>query len=39
LNKSAEEVMLEHLSYRYNQPERFSSLGLPHEESSTTVRR
>lgn len=26
--KSAEQVMLEHLSYRYNQPERYSSLGL-----------
>lgn len=36
LKKSAEEVMLEHLSYRYNQPERFSSLALSHQESSTT---
>ena len=36
-NKSAEEVMLEHLSYRYNQPERFSSLGLASEESFDTV--
>jgi DNA-binding GntR family transcriptional regulator len=33
LNKSAEEVMLEHLSYRYNQPERFSSLASRKQES------
>jgi DNA-binding GntR family transcriptional regulator len=30
--KSAEEVMLEHLSYRYQNPERFSSLALPKED-------
>lgn len=28
IDRPAEEVMLEHLSYRYQQPERFSSLGL-----------
>jgi len=38
-HKTAETVMLEHLSYRYNQPERFSSLGLTSEESSPTARR
>lgn len=31
--KSAEEVMMEHLSYRYNQPERFSSLALGKQET------
>lgn len=31
--KSAEEVMMEHLSYRYNQPERFSSLALGKPEA------
>jgi DNA-binding FadR family transcriptional regulator len=31
--KSAEEVILEHLSYRYNQPERFSSLALGKQET------
>ncbi len=35
----AEEMMLEHLSYRYNQPERFSSLALSREDSSATVSR
>jgi DNA-binding GntR family transcriptional regulator len=39
LDKSAEQVMLEHLSYRYVQPERFSSLGLPREEPSPTAQR
>lgn len=29
VDRRAEEVMLEHLSYRYQQPERFSSLSLP----------
>jgi DNA-binding GntR family transcriptional regulator len=32
--KSAEEVVLEHLSYRYNQPERFSSLALAKQETA-----
>jgi DNA-binding GntR family transcriptional regulator len=36
LSKSAEEVMLQHLSYRYQQPERFSSLALPREESAAS---
>jgi DNA-binding GntR family transcriptional regulator len=31
-DKSAEEVMLEHLSFRFQKPERFSSLALPNEE-------
>ena len=30
VDKPAEEVMLEHLSYRYENPERFSSLALTH---------
>jgi DNA-binding GntR family transcriptional regulator len=29
VDRRAEEVMLDHLSYRYQQPERFSSLNLP----------
>jgi DNA-binding GntR family transcriptional regulator len=32
--KSAEEVILEHLSYRYNQPERFSSFALDKQETA-----
>jgi DNA-binding GntR family transcriptional regulator len=31
IDKSAEQVMLEHLTYRYPHPERFSSLALPSE--------
>jgi DNA-binding GntR family transcriptional regulator len=31
--KPAEEVILEHLSYRYNQPERFSSLALDKQKT------
>jgi DNA-binding GntR family transcriptional regulator len=37
IERPAEEVILEHLSYRYNQPERFSSLALAQEDSPTTV--
>lgn len=33
VDRSAEQVMLEHLSYRYQQPERFSSLALPRTEA------
>jgi DNA-binding GntR family transcriptional regulator len=39
IQRPAEEVMLEHLSYRYNQPERFSSLALSREDSPATVSR
>jgi len=38
-NQPAENVMLEHLSFRYTQPERFSSLALVSEESFDTVPR
>ena len=38
-NRPAEDVMLEHLSFRYTQPERFSSLALLPRESSGTVHR
>jgi hypothetical protein len=31
IDRPAEEVMLEHLSYRYDHPERFSSLALPQD--------
>jgi DNA-binding GntR family transcriptional regulator len=34
----AEEVMLEHLSYRYNQPARFASLGLTQAETAASVK-
>lgn len=36
IDRPAEEVMLEHLSYRYEHPERFSSLALPQEDSPVT---
>jgi len=36
IDKPAEEVMLEHLSYRYDHPERFSSLALSRNESGAT---
>jgi DNA-binding GntR family transcriptional regulator len=36
--KSAEQVMLEHLSYRYQQPERFSSLALPQNGANLIAR-
>lgn len=36
IDKPAEQVMLEHLSYRYDHPERFSSLGLAHKDSRAT---
>ena len=36
-NKSAEEIIMEHLSYRYNDPAKFSSLAL--EERETAARR
>src|ERR1035437_5903284 len=35
--KPAEEVMLEHLSYRYNKPERFSSIALTQDDSKASV--
>jgi DNA-binding GntR family transcriptional regulator len=35
--KPAEEVMLEHLSYRYNQPARFSSLGLTQTDTAPSL--
>jgi len=36
IDKPAEQVMLEHLSYRYNHPECFSSLALAHKDSRAT---
>ena len=38
VKRSAEEVMLEHLSYRYQQPERFSSLALSSTGSQVASR-
>jgi DNA-binding GntR family transcriptional regulator len=34
IDRSAEDIMLQHLSYRYSHPERFSSLGLTRQDQS-----
>jgi DNA-binding GntR family transcriptional regulator len=37
IQQPAEEVILQHLSYRYNQPERFSSFAFSHKDTSATI--